>query len=180
MYCLIRPVGSQRVHAFAAIAAGAKTTMTLLPIFLSPPDLHSLPLLTTSHLLCLFFSPLFPAWLWYIPGPPGPPTSIQVEKITDTTASLSWRPGPDNHSPITAYTIQARTPFSLGWQAVTTGKLSPTSRGLLQSQVKVRSSFLPRLWKYWRGNFFFFLLHQMANNSAGIIDRCIIGPLGAL
>ncbi|KAG7243001.1 hypothetical protein INR49_016767 [Caranx melampygus] len=51
---------------------------------------------------------------------PGPPTSIHVEEITDTTASLSWRPGPDNHSPITAYTIQARTPFSLGWQAVTT------------------------------------------------------------
>uniref|UniRef100_A0A3P8VEB8 Contactin 4 n=1 Tax=Cynoglossus semilaevis TaxID=244447 RepID=A0A3P8VEB8_CYNSE len=55
-----------------------------------------------------------------IRGPPGPPTSIYVEEISDTTASLSWRPGPDNHSPITAYTIQARTPFSLGWQAVTT------------------------------------------------------------
>ncbi|KAG7478067.1 hypothetical protein MATL_G00076480 [Megalops atlanticus] len=53
-------------------------------------------------------------------GPPGPPTSLHVEEITDTTASLSWRPGPDNHSPITTYTIQARTPFSLGWQAVTT------------------------------------------------------------
>uniref|UniRef100_A0A674NSP0 Contactin 4 n=1 Tax=Takifugu rubripes TaxID=31033 RepID=A0A674NSP0_TAKRU len=53
-------------------------------------------------------------------GPPGPPTSVHVEEIIDTTASLSWRPGPDNHSPITAYTIQARTPFSLGWQAVTT------------------------------------------------------------
>ncbi|XP_028302819.1 contactin-4 isoform X1 [Gouania willdenowi] len=53
-------------------------------------------------------------------GPPGPPTSINVEEITDSTASLSWRPGPDNHSPITAYAIQARTPFSLGWQAVTT------------------------------------------------------------
>uniref|UniRef100_A0A8C7YV51 Contactin 4 n=1 Tax=Oryzias sinensis TaxID=183150 RepID=A0A8C7YV51_9TELE len=53
-------------------------------------------------------------------GPPAPPTQIHVEEITDTTASLSWRPGPDNHSPITAYTIQARTPFSLGWQAVTT------------------------------------------------------------
>uniref|UniRef100_A0A8C7YS87 Contactin 4 n=1 Tax=Oryzias sinensis TaxID=183150 RepID=A0A8C7YS87_9TELE len=57
-------------------------------------------------------------------GPPAPPTQIHVEEITDTTASLSWRPGPDNHSPITAYTIQARTPFSLGWQAVTTGELS--------------------------------------------------------
>ncbi|CAB1353461.1 unnamed protein product, partial [Coregonus sp. 'balchen'] len=53
-------------------------------------------------------------------GPPGPPTSIHVEEISDTTASLSWRPGPDNHSPITTYTMQARTPFSLGWQAVTT------------------------------------------------------------
>uniref|UniRef100_A0A8C6P4Q6 Contactin 4 n=1 Tax=Nothobranchius furzeri TaxID=105023 RepID=A0A8C6P4Q6_NOTFU len=53
-------------------------------------------------------------------GPPGPPTSIHVEEITDTTASLSWRPGSDNHSPIMAHTIQARTPFSLGWQAVTT------------------------------------------------------------
>ncbi|XP_026068967.1 contactin-4 isoform X2 [Carassius auratus] len=53
-------------------------------------------------------------------GPPGPPTSIHVDEVTDTTATLSWRPGPDNHSPITAYTIQARTPFSLGWQAVST------------------------------------------------------------
>ncbi|XP_015202788.2 contactin-4 isoform X3 [Lepisosteus oculatus] len=53
-------------------------------------------------------------------GPPGPPESIRVEEITDTTAVLSWRPGPDNHSPITIYTIQARTPFSVGWQAVTT------------------------------------------------------------
>lgn len=59
-----------------------------------------------------------------VAGPPGPPTSIHVEEITDTTATLSWRPGPDNHSPITAYTIQARTPFSLGWQAVSTGGAS--------------------------------------------------------
>lgn len=53
-------------------------------------------------------------------GPPGPPTSIHVKEISDTTASLSWEPGADNHSPITCYSIQARTPFSLGWQAVTT------------------------------------------------------------
>uniref|UniRef100_A0A1A8P263 Contactin-3 n=1 Tax=Nothobranchius pienaari TaxID=704102 RepID=A0A1A8P263_9TELE len=53
-------------------------------------------------------------------GPPGQPLDCQVTEITETTASLSWRPGMDNHSPVLSYTIQARTPFSLGWQAVTT------------------------------------------------------------
>ena len=46
---------------------------------------------------------------------------MTIDEITDTTAQLSWRPGPDNHSPITMYVIQARTPFSVGWQAVNTG-----------------------------------------------------------
>ncbi|XP_028265967.1 contactin-4 [Parambassis ranga] len=53
-------------------------------------------------------------------GPPGPPVDCQVTEITETTVSLSWGPGMDNHSPIICYTIQARTSFSLGWQAVTT------------------------------------------------------------
>ncbi|KAM9856364.1 contactin-4 [Aulostomus maculatus] len=53
-------------------------------------------------------------------GPPGPPVDCHVTDMTETTASLSWGPGMDNHSPILSYTIQARTPFSLGWQAVTT------------------------------------------------------------
>uniref|UniRef100_H3AWY2 Contactin 4 n=1 Tax=Latimeria chalumnae TaxID=7897 RepID=H3AWY2_LATCH len=53
-------------------------------------------------------------------GPPGPPEEVKVEGITDTTAQLSWRSGVDNHSPITTYIIQARTPFSIGWQAVST------------------------------------------------------------
>ncbi|XP_034029119.1 contactin-4 [Thalassophryne amazonica] len=53
-------------------------------------------------------------------GPPGPPVDFQVTEMTETTASLSWGPGLDNHSPVLSYTIQARTPFSLGWQAVTT------------------------------------------------------------
>ncbi|KAM8926615.1 contactin-4 isoform 4-T4 [Lycaon pictus] len=53
-------------------------------------------------------------------GPPGPPEGVTIDEITDTTAQLSWRPGPDNHSPITMYVIQARTPFSVGWQAVNT------------------------------------------------------------
>ena len=45
---------------------------------------------------------------------------MTIDEITDTTAQLSWRPGPDNHSPVTMYVIQARTPFSVGWQAVNT------------------------------------------------------------
>nr|XP_020476109.1 contactin-4-like isoform X1 [Monopterus albus] len=53
-------------------------------------------------------------------GPPGPPVDCQVTEVTETTVSLSWGPGIDNHSPILSYAIQARTPFSLGWQAVTT------------------------------------------------------------
>ncbi|XP_069062463.1 contactin-4-like isoform X2 [Pleurodeles waltl] len=53
-------------------------------------------------------------------GPPGAPDALTVEEITDTTAQLSWMPGVDNHSPITVYVVQARTPFSVGWQAVNT------------------------------------------------------------
>uniref|UniRef100_A0A8C5HVP9 Contactin-3-like n=1 Tax=Gouania willdenowi TaxID=441366 RepID=A0A8C5HVP9_GOUWI len=53
-------------------------------------------------------------------GPPGPPDKVAVEEITDSTAQLSWTPGRDNGSPITGYVIQARTPFTVGWQAVDT------------------------------------------------------------
>lgn len=53
-------------------------------------------------------------------GPPGPPVDCQVTEMTETTAAVSWGPGLDHHSPILSFTIQARTPFSLGWQAVTT------------------------------------------------------------
>lgn len=56
------------------------------------------------------------------PGPPGPPEDVKVEHISSTTSQLSWRPGPDNNSPIQIFTIQTRTPFSVGWQAVTTSK----------------------------------------------------------
>ncbi len=54
-------------------------------------------------------------------GPPGAPVGVLVEDFTDRTAQLSWGPGPDNHSPVTLYIVQARTPFSIGWQAVKTG-----------------------------------------------------------
>uniref|UniRef100_A0A7N6BJ83 Contactin-5 n=1 Tax=Anabas testudineus TaxID=64144 RepID=A0A7N6BJ83_ANATE len=53
-------------------------------------------------------------------GPPGPPGVVIVEEITDTTATLSWTRGLDNHSPISTYNVQARSPFSLGWQTVKT------------------------------------------------------------
>uniref|UniRef100_A0A671LVV0 Contactin-5 n=1 Tax=Sinocyclocheilus anshuiensis TaxID=1608454 RepID=A0A671LVV0_9TELE len=52
--------------------------------------------------------------------PPGPPGVVIVEEITDTTATLSWSHGVDNHSPITTYNVQARSPVSLGWQTVKT------------------------------------------------------------
>lgn len=45
-----------------------------------------------------------------------------MEEITDTTAQVSWTEGSDNHSPITSYSVQARTPFSVGWQAARTGE----------------------------------------------------------
>ncbi|GAA6093556.1 contactin-5, partial [Tachysurus ichikawai] len=53
-------------------------------------------------------------------SPPGPPGVVIVEEITDTTATLSWSHGVDNHSPISTYNLQARSPFSLGWQTVKT------------------------------------------------------------
>lgn len=57
----------------------------------------------------------------FLTGPPGPPLDIRVDEITETTSFVSWRPGPDNHSPVFAYNIQTRSPFSLGWQAAKTG-----------------------------------------------------------
>ncbi|XP_075406844.1 contactin-3 [Tenrec ecaudatus] len=53
-------------------------------------------------------------------GSPGPPENVKVVEITDTTAQLSWKEGTDNHSPVISYSIQARTPFSVGWQTFTT------------------------------------------------------------
>lgn len=55
-------------------------------------------------------------------GSPGPPEHVKVDEIKATTAQLSWYEGLDNHSPISSYTIQARTPFSVGWQKIRTGK----------------------------------------------------------
>uniref|UniRef100_A0A4W5L3J4 Contactin 3a, tandem duplicate 2 n=1 Tax=Hucho hucho TaxID=62062 RepID=A0A4W5L3J4_9TELE len=53
-------------------------------------------------------------------SPPGPPDTVAVEEVTDSTAQLSWSRGRDNGSPITIYLIQTRTPFTVGWQRVDT------------------------------------------------------------
>ncbi|XP_045145920.1 contactin-3 [Echinops telfairi] len=53
-------------------------------------------------------------------GSPGPPENVKVVEMTDTTAQLSWKEGTDNHSPVISYSIQARTPFSVGWQTFAT------------------------------------------------------------
>lgn len=76
-------------------------------------DISEALLVQICNFICLL--PLFP------PGPPGPPGVVIVEEITDTTATLSWTRGLDNHSPISTYNLQARSPFSLGWQTVKTG-----------------------------------------------------------
>ncbi|XP_076850382.1 contactin-5 isoform X2 [Brachyhypopomus gauderio] len=68
-------------------------------------------------------------------GPPGPPGVVIVEEITDTTATLSWSHGVDNHSPVSTYNVQARTPFSLGWQTVKTDPEHVT--GDMESAVAV-------------------------------------------
>uniref|UniRef100_A0A8C3GPV7 Contactin 6 n=1 Tax=Cairina moschata TaxID=8855 RepID=A0A8C3GPV7_CAIMO len=53
-------------------------------------------------------------------GPPGPPEDVKVEHISSTTALLSWKSGIDNNSPVQIYSVQTRTPFSVGWQSVPT------------------------------------------------------------
>ncbi|XP_060035698.1 contactin-5 isoform X2 [Erinaceus europaeus] len=68
-------------------------------------------------------------------GPPGPPGVVIVEEITENTATLSWSPAADNHSPISSYNLQARSPFSLGWQTVRT--VPETITGDMESAMAV-------------------------------------------
>lgn len=79
----------------------------------------------------------------FLPGPPGPPGDCRVTEVTETTASVSWSPGTDNYSPILSYAIQARTPFFLGWQAVTTSRLVFYA---VEIQAGCLVSFLNRLF----------------------------------
>ncbi|NXL90668.1 CNTN6 protein, partial [Alectura lathami] len=53
-------------------------------------------------------------------APPGPPEDVKVEDISSTTAVLSWKSGVENNSPVQIYSVQTRTPFSVGWQAAST------------------------------------------------------------
>ncbi|XP_074840181.1 contactin-1 [Carettochelys insculpta] len=49
-------------------------------------------------------------------GPPGPPGGLRIEDITDTSVTLTWSRGTDNHSPISKYTIQSKTFLSEEWK----------------------------------------------------------------
>ncbi|CAM9958849.1 unnamed protein product [Lampetra planeri] len=55
-----------------------------------------------------------------VKGPPGPPASVRVMKVTNTSAMLSWKQGAVNNSPIRRYRVEARTPQSRQWAAVST------------------------------------------------------------
>lgn len=70
-----------------------------------------------------------------VKGPPGAPESLAVSDITDSTVQLRWGIGPDHHSPVTTYMVQARTPFSIGWQSVHTVP-DPVPGHIVQATVK--------------------------------------------
>lgn len=70
-----------------------------------------------------------------VPGPPSPPDSVTVEEVTDSTAQLAWSRGRDNGSPIINYFIQTRTPFTVGWQKVNTGRRRSQEDFILILQV---------------------------------------------
>lgn len=55
-------------------------------------------------------------------GPPGPPGGLRIEDIKDTSVTLTWSRGTDNHSPISKYTIQSKTFLSEEWKDAKTGK----------------------------------------------------------
>uniref|UniRef100_A0A096LYG5 Contactin 3b n=1 Tax=Poecilia formosa TaxID=48698 RepID=A0A096LYG5_POEFO len=73
--------------------------------------------------------------LQLISCPPGPPDKVSVEEITDSTAQLSWTPGRDNGSPITGYIVQARTPFTVGWQVIDTAVPEVVNGNMLTATV---------------------------------------------
>lgn len=95
--------------------------------------------LWNCYLFFAFLSPL---------GSPGPPENVKVDEITDTTAQLSWKEGTDNHSPVISYSVQARTPFSVGWQTATTGKWrEANAAGSINGfQVSAKTCRLSPLW----------------------------------
>ncbi|MGH0183315.1 UNVERIFIED_CONTAM: hypothetical protein FKN15_011753 [Acipenser sinensis] len=76
-----------------------------------------------------------------VTGPPGPPEAVTVDEITETTAQLSWKPGSDNASPLTGYSIQGSTPYTVGWLAVDTEPSKAPDRisakGVSASEIEV-------------------------------------------
>uniref|UniRef100_A0A673J2A6 Contactin-3-like n=1 Tax=Sinocyclocheilus rhinocerous TaxID=307959 RepID=A0A673J2A6_9TELE len=93
-----------------------------------------------------------------VKGPPGAPDGVTVEEITDSTAQLSWRPGQDNGSPITSYIIQAKTAFTVGWQAVNTGNNTGLAKASqAEHQFRRQGLHQSAVLKTWLFFFFVFL-----------------------
>ncbi|KAJ8275527.1 hypothetical protein COCON_G00072790 [Conger conger] len=50
---------------------------------------------------------------------PAPPSDLQVTDVTKSSISLSWQPGPEGHSPVSGYVIEAFSQLvSNSWQTV--------------------------------------------------------------
>ena len=98
------------------ITTAIPTTTTNTTLTTTTNNITTLTITTTTTTTLPDTAILF----WNI-GPPGAPVDLVVNHITDTSVQLSWGSGPDNHSPVTSYTLQARTPYSIGWQTAQTG-----------------------------------------------------------
>uniref|UniRef100_UPI00358EB1FB contactin-1-like n=1 Tax=Myxine glutinosa TaxID=7769 RepID=UPI00358EB1FB len=51
-------------------------------------------------------------------GPPEPPINVTIDSIASSSATISWQPGSDNHSPVMKYTVQARSDIRPNWTEV--------------------------------------------------------------
>uniref|UniRef100_A0A8C4QDT7 Contactin 1 n=1 Tax=Eptatretus burgeri TaxID=7764 RepID=A0A8C4QDT7_EPTBU len=51
-------------------------------------------------------------------GPPDPPENVTIDSITSSSATISWQPGSNNHSPVMKYTVQARSDIRPNWTEV--------------------------------------------------------------
>ncbi|XP_066489779.1 contactin-1 [Tiliqua scincoides] len=96
-------------------------------------------------------------------GPPGPPGGLKIEDIRNTSVVITWSRGTDNHSPISNYTIQARTFLSEYWKDCKTDP--PLVEGNVESAKVI--DLIP--WMEYE-------FRIMANNILGMGDPSIPSP----